>query len=158
MSAPKLIDVLDTMNRLHEMLYTLAEKKTDIMKQNDMNGLDQLLKDEQKYVAAINTMEKERQKLATALTGNADATITDCQQVVHEQEKIKLQALKEQLVANVAKLKEQNELNQQLIYQSLQFVNMSMSLMRPQPEQPTYSHPTQGQNGQQKRSMFDSQA
>ncbi|WP_338751637.1 flagellar protein FlgN [Bacillus sp. FJAT-52991] len=158
MSAPKLIDVLDTMNRLHEMLYTLAEKKTDIIKQNDMNGLDQLLKEEQKYVAAINTMEKERQQLAVELTGKADATLTDCQEVVTEQEKLKLQAMKEQLAAKVTKLKEQNELNQQLIYQSLQFVNMSMSLMRPQPEHATYSHPTQGQTGQPKRSMFDSQA
>ncbi|WP_203363293.1 flagellar protein FlgN [Bacillus sp. REN10] len=158
MSAQKLIDVLDKMNRLHDMLYTLAEKKTDIMKQNDMNGLDQLLKDEQKYVAAINTMEKERQTLAAALTGKIDATLTDCQEVVTEQEKRTLQTLKEGLTEKVTKLKEQNELNQQLIYQSLQFVNMSMSLMRPQPEQPTYSHPAQRKTGQSKRSMFDSQA
>ena len=78
MSAGKLIDVLDKMDRLHEMLLALCEKKTDIIKSNDMDELDQLLKDEQKYTAAIQTLEVERQREAEKMTGKIEATIADC--------------------------------------------------------------------------------
>ncbi|MFK2826313.1 flagellar protein FlgN [Bacillus sp. B190/17] len=157
MSAQPLMDVLDKMCRLHEHLLELAAKKTDIIKQNDMNGLDQLLKDEQKYVAAIHTMERERQKAAAAMTGKAEATLTDCLEAAAGQEKEPLQELTARLTEQVLQLKEQNDLNQQLVYQSLQFVNMSMSLLQPQPEQATYTHPAKGAGQRPKRSMFDSQ-
>ncbi|WP_191991859.1 flagellar protein FlgN [Bacillus aerolatus] len=157
MSAGKLIDVLDKMDRLHRMLLALCEKKTDIIKQNDMNGLDQLLKDEQKYVAAIQTMERQRQREADEMARKAGATIADCIHAAVGVDKGRLMELQKSLSGRLERLKELNELNQKLIYQSLQFVNMSMGMLQPQPAQATYTHPAKNSGQQQKRSMFDSQ-
>ncbi|MFL0364977.1 flagellar protein FlgN [Pseudobacillus sp. 179-B 2D1 NHS] len=157
MSAGKLIDVLDKMDRLHEMLLALCEKKADIIKQNDMDGLDQLLKDEQKYTAAIQTMEAERQREAERMAGKAEATIAECIQSATGADKERLAELQASLLNRLEQLKEINDLNQKLIYQSLQFVSMSMSMLQPQPAQATYTHPAKGSGQQVKRSMFDSQ-
>lgn len=155
MSAAKLIETLDKMYRLHEMLYKSAENKTEIIKQNDMDGLNQLLKDEQKYTAAINTMERERQKQTAVITGSETATISDCIEQMISPEKDQLQQLQKKLATVIERLKEQNELNQSLIYQSLQFVNMSMSLFHPQPEQPNYSNPQKKSGKGLGQSIFD---
>lgn len=158
MPAQKLIETLDKMVRLHERLLQLAEKKTEVIKLNDMNGLDQLLKDEQKYVAAIQTMESQRKQQVMELTGRGDATLSDCIRQAPADERERLQELQRGLFQYVKELKEQNELNQQLVYQSLQFVNMSMGLLQPQPERATYSHPAKHRSQQpHKQSMFDSQ-
>ena len=157
MSAHKLIDVLDKMNRLHMLLLELAVKKTDIIKQNDMNGLDQLLKDEQKFIAAINTMEQERKKATVQLTGSGDSTITECITKLAANDREALLSMQSSLNETMKQLKEQNELNQQLIYQSLQFVNLSLNIINPQPEKPTYTHPARSNSHREKQSMFDSQ-
>ncbi|GLY09227.1 flagellar protein FlgN [Pseudobacillus badius] len=157
MSAGKLIDTLDKMNRLHGMLLALCEKKTDIIKRNDMDGLDQLLKDEQKYTAAIQTLEAERVREAEKVTGKAEATIADCIEAAKGTEKERLTELQASLLDRLEQLKEWNDLNQKLIYQSLQFVSMSMSMLHPQPAQATYTHPAKNGGQPSKRSMFDSQ-
>ncbi|HEY9577910.1 MAG TPA: flagellar protein FlgN [Pseudobacillus sp.] len=157
MSAGKLIDVLDKMDRLHEMLLALCEKKTDIIKSNDMDELDQLLKDEQKYTAAIQTLEVERQREAEKMTGKIEATIADCVDAATGTDKERLAGLQACLLNRLEQLKELNDLNQKLIYQSLQFVSMSMSMLQPQPAQATYTHPAKSAGQQPKRSMFDSQ-
>ncbi|MEK4027931.1 flagellar protein FlgN [Pseudobacillus sp. FSL P4-0506] len=158
MAAHKLIDVLDKLDRLHVLLLELAVKKTDVIKKNDMDGLDQLLKDEQKFVAAIHTMEQERQRAAAVLTGNNESTMTECIAKLEANEKNALLSLQSTLHETIKRLKEQNELNQQLIYQSLQFVNLNLSMINPQPEQPTYTHPARSGAQHKKQSMFDSQA
>lgn len=157
MSANKLIDVLDKLGRLHVLLLELAVKKTDVIKKNDMDGLDQLLKDEQKLVAAINTIEQERQRAAAELTGNSESTMTECIVKSEVNERNTLLSLQSTLHETIKQLKEQNELNQQLIYQSLQFVSLNLSMINPQPEQPTYTHPARSHAQHKKQSMFDSQ-
>lgn len=68
-----------------------------------------------------------------------------------------LKRLKKELIDEVAKLKERNILNQQLIYQSLQFINVSLDMLRPQNQDMTYGKsvkkPTKSGIG-----IFDSKA
>jgi len=121
-----------------------------------MNGLDQMLKEEQKFVAAINTMEKQRQLTAQQFTGRETATLSDCIERAAGAEKEKLQQLQGQLLELVSQLKYQNELNQKLIYQSLQFVNMNLGLLQPsKPESATYSNPMKQAAKPASRSLFD---
>ncbi|MBM7649358.1 flagellar biosynthesis/type III secretory pathway chaperone [Bacillus ectoiniformans] len=155
MAQHQLMTVLDKMYRLHQLLLELAEKKTEIIKANDMNGLDQMLKDEQKYVAAIQTMERERQKVTAEWTGRAETTLSECINQTSGEVREKLEGLRNQLMDITAELKERNDLNQKLVYQSLQFVNISMNMLQPQPEQPTYGNPAKQSARPAKRSMFD---
>lgn len=159
MSTETLIDSLEKLQKLHEKLYELSVTKTEVIKNNDMEGLQQLLKDEQTYVAAINTMEVKRQEAAKQLLGKeTEITIADCITAVPEPEKEQLRTLQTAITSIIDKLKDQNELNQMLIHQSLQFVNMTLSMIQPKHESINYGRPDQKQTKNSGISMFNSKA
>ncbi|WP_102273786.1 flagellar protein FlgN [Cytobacillus massiliigabonensis] len=161
MSAELLIASMEKLCKLHKSLYELAIKKTDIIKTGDMDALDQLLKDEQSHIAAIDRMEKERQKLAKVIVPHIDQpTVSDCIENFAAAEQEKVMNATNELIQLVLRLKEQNYLNQQLVHNSLQFVNVSMSLLWPQPENINYGPPTKSNNPYNKnaKGMFNSKA
>jgi hypothetical protein len=57
----------------------------------------------------------------------------------------------------VSKLKERNGLNQQLIYQSLQFINVSLDILRPQNQNLNYGDAVR-KTAKIGMGMFDSKA
>ncbi|MEW9108944.1 MAG: flagellar protein FlgN [Cytobacillus gottheilii] len=158
MSATALITAMENLLKLHKSLNELAIKKTDIIKAGDMPALDQMLKDEQSHVAAIEKMEQLRQAACGKVVQQEKPTLEDCLPLLEEDIKCKALTLKDSLVKEVEALQERNQLNQQLIYQSLQFVNMSMSLLQPQSVQNfNYTNPKSNQSKPQK-GMFNSRA
>ncbi|SOC34957.1 flagellar protein FlgN [Ureibacillus acetophenoni] len=166
MSVQTIIDTLEKLEKVHRSLLELALRKTEVIKKGDMVELDQILKNEQSHVAAIETIEKQRQVLVTdylkskGIDFSDIPTVADLIEAAHtENERELLQQVRERLVQVVGELKSQNDLNQKLVYQSLQFVNMSLEMIRPQNEQINYSgNQVKGQNSAPKRSIFDSQA
>ncbi|WP_054751747.1 flagellar export chaperone FlgN [Piscibacillus salipiscarius] len=58
---------------------------------------------------------------------------------------------------NLAQLKEQEQLNRELIEQSLQFIDLSLEMYEPQSKQMNYDSNKQAPQRQQ-TSMFDSKA
>lgn len=140
MSVEKLIVTMERLVKLHRNLLELSNKKTDIVIKGDMKALNQILKDEQALLAAMNQFENERQKIAgTIVTELNQPTISDCIKVVDETSKNTLEQLRNELLELASQLKQKNELNQQLIFQSLHFVNFSLSLFFPQREEFNYS-------------------
>lgn len=164
MSIDPLLSIMDKLEKMHNSLLKLSYHKTELIKVGDMAGLDQVIKDEQTHVAAISQLEQLRQKTVTdylgakgiALTGQA--TVADVMEAADDsQEKEKLEEVRKRLLLVIGQLKKQNDLNQQMIFQSLQFVNMTLDLLRPQPDQINYSKKeVLGRNMQ--KSSFDSQA
>lgn len=138
MSAESLIVIMNKMLKLHKSLYELTVKKTDIVKKGDTTALDQLLKDEQAHVAAINKLEQERNAVSIA-----NFPAASLQEIAEANPEVKDQLLqiKEELLCVIADIKERNELNQQLIHQSLQFINFSKSLVMPQEKEFNYGPP-----------------
>lgn len=160
-STETLIEALEKLYQLHEKLYELSETKTEIIKKGDMEGLQKMLKDEQTFVAAINTMEKQRQEAAKQLLGKSEATeitLTNCIEAVTGNDKKILNELKEKIWSVVNKLKDRNELNQLLIHQSLQFVNMTIDMIQPRPESMNYGRPDQKKMKKPTVSTFNSKA
>lgn len=162
MSAAQIQTSLEKLVKLHKSLNNLANKKTEIVKLGDTDALNQLLMDEQKHIKAIETTEKERQ---TAVTGFLQSEgrpaepsmITRVIELSSPAEAEALNRLKDELIEEAVKLKEQNYLNQQLIYQSLQFLNITLDMLRPQNQQFNYANPAK-QKQQGSNSMFDSRA
>lgn len=139
MSTENLISMMEKLLKLHQSLYELSVKKTDIVKKGDMNALNQIIKDEQAHLSAINKFENERQKFTEAfLPGVDNPSISDCLEVLGGTHKETLNRLRMELLEVVSQIKDKNELNQQMIYQSLQFVNLSLHLFAPQPEDFNY--------------------
>ena len=168
MSVENLISTLEKLERMHKSLLELANKKTDLIKANDMEQLDGMLKTEQAHVAAIETLEQQRQKMVTdylqakgiAFTGTP--TVAQVIDAADGAEKQALQAVRERLVELVTTLKQQNDLNQKLVFQSLQFVNLTLDMLRPQRSQTnTFNYSgaeVRGEANIAKKSYYNSQA
>lgn len=166
MSVETICSTLTKLERMHKSLLELAYKKTEIIKTGDMKALDQMLKDEQAHVAAIDKLEQQRQIQVTQYLGAKGVASTDNMTVAdvieaaeQDAEKDTLSAVRNRLMSIINDLRKQNELNQKLVFQSLQFVNLTLDALRPRPEQVNYSgREVRGTNTRAKKSYFDSQA
>ncbi|MFC3886527.1 flagellar protein FlgN [Bacillus songklensis] len=163
MQAEKLREILTKQLTVHKSLLAIAERKTDIIKKGDLQSLNEILKHEQAHIALISQLERERnEETVKLLSGHPiqgeQPTLSDVIEAVHSTEKEPLRSLQTELVACIQSLKERNELNQQLIYQSMQFVNLTMDLIRPQPKNFNYEKPKRPINAVKSHSMFNSKA
>ncbi|CAM3281390.1 flagellar protein FlgN [Filibacter tadaridae] len=156
---------LDSLEKLHRSLLRLAYDKTTLIKNGEMEKLDQLLKDEQAHLAAIVQMDTGRQTAVTKyLTDQGrlvptNPTIADLLDNAPEADKKNLEEARDRLLHAIHDLKVQNDLNQKLTYQSLQFVNLSLDMVRPRPESANYSKTeVNGNKSTKKQVTFDSQA
>lgn len=164
MSIDPLLSIMDKLEKMHKSLLKLSYHKTELIKVGDTDGLDQMLKDEQAHIAAISQLEQQRQKTVTDYLGakgiapSGQATVADVMEAADElQEKEKLSEVQKRLLLVIDQLKNQNDLNQKMIFQSLQFVNLTLDLLRPQPDQINYSK-TQSRGNSMQQTHFDSQA
>ncbi|MEO4054171.1 flagellar protein FlgN [Solibacillus sp. CAU 1738] len=166
MSVQLILAMLEKLERMHKSLLELAYKKTEIIKSNDMSELDQILKNEQAHIAAIDTLEQQRQLMVTdylranGLAYTDKPTVAELIDAATKSDKEALIALRERLLSLVTELKMQNDLNQKLVFQSLQFVNLTLEAMRPaRPDSFNYSgEEVRGQSNVGKKSYYDSQA
>jgi len=147
MSIAKIVVTLEKLEKMHKSLLELALSKTEYIKQGDMEQLDQLIKNEQAHVAAINTLEQQRQAMVTDYLRAKGIALTDTPSVAdvitaadNSESTEKLVSVRERLIALLNQLKMQNDLNQKLVMNSLQFINITLDAMRPhQNEQFNYS-------------------
>lgn len=168
MSVENIISTLEKLERMHKSLLELANTKTEFIKANDMEQLDHMLKTEQAHVAAIETLEQQRQAMVTdylQAKGIAFTDIPTVAQVIDATDgpdKQALQAVRERLVALLTELKKRNDLNQRLVFQSLQFVNLTLDMLQPQRQQAsTFNYSgaeVRGEVGIVKKSYYNSQA
>ncbi|MEK3888042.1 flagellar protein FlgN [Bacillus sp. FSL K6-3431] len=159
MATQLLVESMETLFTIHNLLLEAAIEKTEAIKKNDMQKLSGLLREEQKHITAIQVADQKRQKAVAILMNNNEATISDVIEELIGPEQVELKLLQERLIAVIAELKNANALNQQLLTYSMQFVNMNLDILAPEPELPNYSK-TNNENDQPEtgRSMFDSKA
>lgn len=142
----------------------LAIQKTEVIKSGDFNDLNNLIIEEKKHIQAIQKIEKKlfnETEHFLKLYGitSEKLTLTDCIEISSNEEKQILIEKKSDLAELVIRLKQQNSLNQQLLEQSLQFVNISLDMLLPAIDSFNYEHPNQTTAiGEDKRSIFDSKA
>lgn len=161
MTARNIIRSLEKLIKLHKSFNQLAIRKTAILKANDTEAITALLISEQKHIKAIIQTDKERERaveefLAANGTAGQPASIHTVTELTGPEE-TEVQMLKAALIHEVAKLKERNGLNQQLIYQSLQFINVSLDMLRPQHQNLNYGDSV-GKTAKIGMGMFDSKA
>ncbi|MDR7073156.1 flagellar protein FlgN [Fictibacillus barbaricus] len=152
METAQMTSLLERLFKSHEDLLSLGERKTEALKTGDMKALDLLLKEEDIQVKKLQVIEKER------LIKFANVTVSDVLEQADELEKDKLFSLQEKLVKAYEALKSRNELNQDLLEQSLQYVNMTLSMVQPTGEPATYSKTKTNPYNPNHSSLFDSKA
>ncbi|KYD22157.1 flagellar protein FlgN [Caldibacillus debilis] len=130
MDVQGIIDILAKQTRIYEKLFQLAKEKTEAIKVNDIDTLNRITEQEQVHVAELQRLESERAgQMEKAAGGNGSLTLSELLQ--RADEKDLLQKTAEELSDILKKLKEANELNQELLYHSLQFIHFSLSLIQP---------------------------
>lgn len=141
-SSKELITILEKLLQLHKSLLAFAMRKTEYIKVGDMEGLNLILKKEQSLITAIQNHEYDRQTITMRiLPSTPNPSVSDCLEVVGSPEKNTLVNISSELNEVLDKLKEQNNLNKQLINQSLQYVNVLLNLVMPQPGVINYGPP-----------------
>jgi hypothetical protein len=159
----QLLNVLEKMVKLQKSLYQIALNKTDVLKADDIEALGQLMKDELKHIKAIEMVNGEREQIQRRLAielslSPATITISDLLQSSILKDKESLKRLQLELVEQTKSLKEINEFNQQLLQQSLNFVNLNLDLVLGQQESSNYTGNSSDEEENTNRSLFDSKA
>lgn len=139
MSATLLIQTLDKLVKLHQSLYEVTKQKTEIIKVGDMDALQQIMKDEQAHIMSIQKLEETRMSISKQIAPQyVQPTVSQCLSFLSQEDAKQVSEITHQLKTIIMDLKETNTLNQALLKQSMQFVNVSLSLLKPTPKSINY--------------------
>lgn len=139
-----LLSVVESMLREHEQLLALAKRKKDVLIKGDMQALNDMVKDETAFVHRIERLEAERlgagRLIAIRLGIPVEQLTAEKVSALAEtpEESDRMLQLTDGLRDVIAQLKQVNDLNKQLIEQSLQFVQNSIEVLTESPVVPTY--------------------
>jgi hypothetical protein len=163
MALQVLLETINKLHTLHRSLLEISRLKTQHLKANDMDSLQKQLLAEKKHVQATAQLEQLRinqtEMWAAAAGIPVPATVTELLQTITDESAAKqLEAELIGLTEAVTELKTQEALNQQLLEQSMQFVQISLDMLAPSISSLNYGTPNQHEQRPQNRSLFDSKA
>jgi len=162
LSIQHIINSLERLVELQQSLLEISKQKTVDVKEGQIDHFQSTLVKERKAVQAIEQVEKERiqevnQWCADHSIPDEQATLTGILEFLSdEDEKHNLEVLATELTEGIVKIKQQEDLNQVLIQQSMQFVQLSLELLNPSIGNMNYS--AKKATNQVERSVFDSKA
>lgn len=162
-----MMSVVDSLLREHKDLLAVAERKKDILIKGDMEALGHIGREEVAFVHRIERLEAERLAAARLLALRAGVPAeavkpdTLLRYAADQAEAAQVSLVIEDLRSTLDRLKQLNDLNKQLIEQSLTFIETTVSQFTESPQVPTY-----GQSGESnspyerggRTSFFDSKA
>ncbi|SES30264.1 FlgN protein [Salipaludibacillus aurantiacus] len=163
----QLIQIFQAMTVVHERFNEQAARKEEVIKKGDMPGLEQVMKEESPLIQQLRKLENTRQRLVQEWLEQKgiikeDITMDKLIPLFPEKEREDLQYWQQRLMTEIHKLKDQNELNEQLLEDSLRFVNLSLDAMSPQNQFAGYGGDGSNDDGEDfgpgGRSLFDSKA
>lgn len=162
MSVQPIIEAMSKLCTMHESLLIISRQKSEYLKEGNVTALQQLLPKENQHVRAIEKLEKNRIQLTNEwferyAGPETEQTITSMLEYMDdEKERAELKAVYEKLVIILADLKQQEQLNEELTRQSLQFVELSLNMLQPSAKSINYGKGKD--SGDSSRSIFDSKA
>ncbi len=160
-----LYEILDNLINLHRALYTLAVQKKEVLIHNQIDELVNITQQEQKLIKAVGAAEAARLEAVQAVYAEKGVSLTEgslselIKLTTGAEEKARLTNYRNELIRIVSELREANELNQQLLEQSLSFVNMSLDLITDNPADDfIYSNPAHDAYRNPNRNFFNKKA
>ncbi len=162
MSIKAINELLQTLTRIHEELLKVSKRKTDIIKEGSAEKLQAILVEERKYIKVLEQAEQNRKQVVEKWYTDKrlpleHMTITNMLEILTDkQEQQELEHMTVQLTKAITELKQQEQLNQALIQQSMQFVQLSLDMLNPTIQSMNYGKNQETEGS--KRSVFDSKA
>lgn len=134
-SVKSIVQSLVQLTTLHEQLITCAEDKKDAIIRNDVDQVSAIMHKETKVVKHVQSIELELQDhIGEYLQGKGirsklKLTISEVSRLVFDaEERELLSSERDRLVETINQLKRLNERNQDLIKQSLSFIDFSLNI------------------------------
>ena len=166
MSIQPLLETMNILQEAHEALLDLARDKTQVLVQNDINQLNLIVNKESKWVRTIAEADQQRLQLISSYlisrgyNPNPKITISDLVKVIFKAEdKQALSQAQQKLLVTIKELKDSNTINQQLIEQSLSFINYTIDLVLGAPDDDVvYQNPHHHAFGAKRAGIFDTKA
>ena len=127
------IDILDKEYGYYKDMLELSKSKKKIIVEGKVAELDKIVKLEQNMIFNIGQLEKKREeevaKLSNALNLNSSQiTISELSKVLQPELKKELENMQKNLQDIFSELKAVNDVNGQLIEQSLEYIDYSINL------------------------------
>lgn len=156
------------MKEVHEQLLSISKDKTDAIKQSDSEALVKLLTKERQIIQKVEQLETLREQLVgqhfkQANVTSDEKTFTVLLATLDDGiAKVRLEKSVANLIQLIVSIRESEQLNNELLQQSMQFVQLSLDMIQPSSQNINYgSHAKGGNDSQhrestQKRSVFDS--
>lgn len=162
MSIQPLLETMNTLQEAHEALLELAGVKTEVLVSNNIDELNLIVNRENKWVRAIAEANQQRIQfigsylISRGYNPNPKITVSDLIKVIFKaEEKQALMEAQQKLLVTIEKLKSSNVINQQLIEQSLAFVDYSLDLIiGPPDDDVVYKNPNQTKSSN-RQGLFD---
>jgi len=165
MSLEGIVKALDQQTELYQQLLDTANAKTPVLVNNDTDELNAIMLRERKLLAETERLEATRIKvthqyfISLGFRSTFNRLSEVIQSVHHPEEKQRLIDKQHELASLLRELKRVNDLNQQLITQSLAFIDYSIGLMVEDPAgDMTYQHPQNKLSGYSRTGLFDTKA
>ncbi|RSL29954.1 flagellar protein FlgN [Salibacterium salarium] len=164
MSIKAIFESMALLVQQHKELNAMSAQKTELIKANQTKELSQLLKKESKHIRTIEQTEKSRQEATMAYLKDkteeeTEGTVSVLLKYLPEDYHDPLLKLQEALLNEMGSLREKEALNRTLVEDSLQFVQMTLDMIQPDPEAIHYNHPEGKETTKREGfSMFDSKA
>lgn len=163
-SVNQLIKAIEQLTDFHQQLLSLSKNKTEAIKESDNEQLVKHLTKERQVIQKVERLEQARVKLVDQFFTKRDIqsderTITELLQALPDKEDQKvLEKSVAQLIQLIVALRENEQLNNELLQQSMQFVQLSLDMIQPQTQHIHYGEQakTKRSDSLQKRSVFDS--
>ena len=138
MSVQQIMELMEQLVDVHKQLLSISKEKTERFKEGAIEPLQQLLVKERKQIRLLEQTESKRQQ-AVEKWFQENGMDTEQYTVSHMLEKLEDEKERETLAnitttltETIVELKQQEQLNEALIRQSMEFVQMSLDLMNPE--------------------------
>ena len=133
----ELIMVLGDEEKIYSEIIPVAEKKTQISVNNDLQSLNSITEEEQELLGKISKLEKKRQEVIRniGIVMNKKESELNFVTIIEllngqEKEQEELRKLHDKLKRTIDVLSTLNERNQMLIKQSLEMIDFDINLMQ----------------------------
>lgn len=132
-SVEQLLLVLNKEQEVYDAVVALSKDKQAAIVNNKIDQLDEIVKKEKTYSISLVKLEEIREKVLSQLVKDYSLVeinrISDLYPYMSENDVRKIDHIKQKLVNTVELLGQKNELNKQLIEQSLEQIKFDLNLM-----------------------------
>ncbi|MBO7747227.1 flagellar protein FlgN [Paenibacillus sp. MWE-103] len=163
MNVETIIATLEQQAEVYERLLALAKEKTPYLVGNQVELLNATIQKERRLLKAAEELEAQRMRLSgqyftsVGMLRYKGGKISEMiKTVTSPHEKSRLIELHGRLTSLLDELKHATQLNQQLIEQSLKFIDYTIDLLSDDPNsQYTYQHPRHAPYGKPSYARYD---